>query len=70
MRAGTPAPGGTAVSRRPLLLAAVLAASFPVLTWAQTESDFYATPKTVPEFWRATQFEIRTGNYERAALSR
>jgi hypothetical protein len=55
------------VSRRPLLLAAVLAASFPILTSAQTESDFYATPKTVPEFWRATQFEIRTGNYERAA---
>ena len=55
------------MSRRPLILAAVLAASFPILTSAQTESDFYATPKTVPEFWRATQFEIRTGNYERAA---
>jgi CheY-like chemotaxis protein len=55
------------VSRRPLILAAVLAASFPVLTSAQTESDFYAQPKTVPEFWRAAQFEIRTGNYERAA---
>ncbi|HKA08174.1 MAG TPA: hypothetical protein VKD71_13025, partial [Gemmataceae bacterium] len=55
------------MSRRPLFFAAVLAASFPILTSAQTESDFYATPKTVPEFWRATQFEIRTGNYERAA---
>ena len=24
-------------------------------------------PKTAPEFWRAAQFEIRTGSYERAA---
>jgi len=55
------------VSRRLLLLAAVLAAAVPPLASGQTESDFYAQPKTVPEFWRAVQFEIRTGNYERAA---
>ncbi|MEZ6142048.1 MAG: hypothetical protein R3B84_15895 [Zavarzinella sp.] len=34
---------------------------------AQSESPFYPTPKTVPEFWSAVQFEIRLGNYERAA---
>ncbi|MBO0698027.1 MAG: hypothetical protein J2P46_06520 [Zavarzinella sp.] len=55
------------MSRRLPFLAAVLAAAFPLLASGQTESEFYAQPKTVPEFWRATQFEIRTGNYERAA---
>ena len=55
------------MSRRPLLLVAVLTASFPLLVSGQTESDYYAVPKTVPEFWRATQFEIRTGNFERAS---
>jgi CheY-like chemotaxis protein len=50
-----------------LFLAAILAASLPLLASGQTESDFYAIPKTAPEFWRATQFEIRTGNFERAA---
>ena len=67
MRAGTPLPGGTAVSRRPLF-ALVLAAAFPALApGQQTESEFYAQPRTAPEFWRAARFEIRTGNYERAA---
>lgn len=55
------------MSRRPILVAAVLAAVFPLVASGQTESDYYATPKTVPEFWRATLFEIRTGNFERAA---
>jgi CheY-like chemotaxis protein len=66
VRASTPESGVSAVSRRPLLLAAILAVSFPVAVSGQTESDFYALPKTVPEFWRAVQFEIRTGNFERA----
>ncbi len=34
---------------------------------AQPDADFYLAPKTVPEFWRAARFEIRTGSYERAA---
>jgi CheY-like chemotaxis protein len=54
------------VSRR-LLFALPLVALFPVFASAQTDSEFYTTPKTVPEFWRAAQFEIRTGSYERAA---
>src|SRR3954451_23263982 len=68
VRAGTPPPGGTAVSRRMSALAAALVAAFPLLVSGQPpESEFYAQPKTAPEFWRAAQFEIRTGNYERAA---
>ena len=55
------------MSRRLPYLAAVLAAAFPVLASGQTESDYYAQPKTAPEFWRAALFEIRTGSYERAA---
>ena len=53
----------TAVSRRLPFMAAVLAAAFPVLASGQTESDYYAQPKTAPEFWRAALFEIRTGSY-------
>lgn len=49
------------------LLAAVLALGLPVAAWGQADSEFYATPKTAPEFWRAARFEIRTGSYERAA---
>lgn len=47
--------------------AAVLAVSLPVVGFGQTESEFYATPKTPSDFWRAARFEIRLGNYERAA---
>jgi CheY-like chemotaxis protein len=55
------------VSRRPFF-AAVLTAILPLLaSGQQTESEFYAQPRTAPEFWRAARFEIRTGNYERAA---
>jgi len=54
------------VSRRLLLTVALLGA-FPILASGQPESQFYAAPKTAPEFWRAAQFEIRTGNFERAA---
>jgi len=50
---------------RPLAFA-FLIASIPILATGQ-ESDFYATPKTAPEFWRAAQFELRTGSYERAS---
>lgn len=53
---------------RRLLFALPLAVFYPLLAAGQqTESEFYALPKTVPEFWRAAQFEIRTGSYERAA---
>lgn len=34
---------------------------------AQGDAEFYLAPKTVPEFWRAARFELRTGSYERAA---
>jgi CheY-like chemotaxis protein len=55
------------VARR-FLFALPLAVFYPLLAAGQqTESEFYALPKTVPEFWRAAQFEIRTGSYERAA---
>jgi CheY-like chemotaxis protein len=55
------------VARR-LLFALPLLALYPLLaTGQQTESEFYALPKTAPEFWRAAQFEIRTGSFERAA---
>lgn len=53
--------------RRPLFVVALLATVFPVVASAQTESEFYGTPKTAPEFWRAARFEIRIGNFERAA---
>jgi len=53
---------------RRLFFALPLAVLYPLLAAGQqTESEFYALPKTVPEFWRAAQFEIRTGSYERAA---
>lgn len=53
---------------RRLLFAVPLAILYPLLAAGQqTESEFYALPKTAPEFWRATQFEIRTGSFERAA---
>ncbi|HEX3152068.1 MAG TPA: hypothetical protein VHR66_28600 [Gemmataceae bacterium] len=52
---------------RRLLFVIPLVALLPMLASAQNDSEFYATPKTVPEFWRAAQFEIRTGSYERAA---
>lgn len=52
---------------RRLLFALPLLALYPILAAGQTESEFYALPKTAPEFWRAAQFEIRTGSYERAA---
>jgi CheY-like chemotaxis protein len=55
------------VSRHRVFLAAVLAVSLPALSIGQVDSEFYATPKTAQEFWRATRFEIRIGNYERAA---
>jgi CheY-like chemotaxis protein len=55
------------VSRHRILSVVALALALPLLASGQAESDFYATPKTVPEFWRAARFEIRTGNYERAA---
>jgi CheY-like chemotaxis protein len=54
------------VARR-LLFALPLLTFLPLVASAQTDSEFYTTPKTAPEFWRATQFEIRTGSYERAA---
>ena len=55
------------MSRRPLF-AVVLTAAIPILAAGQqSESEFYAQPRTAPEFWRAARFEIRTGNYERAA---
>ena len=65
---GTPASGGTPVARR-LLFALPLAVLCPLLaSGQQTESEFYATARRrSPEFWRAAQFEIRTGSYERAA---
>jgi CheY-like chemotaxis protein len=46
---------------------ALLAGVFTPFASGQTDSEFYATPKTPPEFWRAARFEIRTGSYERAA---
>ena len=53
---------------RRLIFALPLLAFLPLLaSGQQQESEFYALPKTVPEFWRAAQFEIRTGSYERAA---
>ena len=53
---------------RRLLFALPLIVLCPLLaSGQQTESEFYALPKTAPEFWRAAQFEIRTGSYERAA---
>jgi len=55
------------VSPYRLFATAILAASFPILASGQGESDFYATPKTASEFWRAAQFELRTGSYERAS---
>ncbi len=55
------------MSRRPLIFAALVAAAFPLVAAGQAESEFYATPKTAPEFWRVIRFEIRLGNYERAA---
>ena len=45
----------------------LLLAACPTLVRAQPDSDFYLVPKTVPEFWRAAKFEIRTGGFERAA---
>ena len=54
------------MSNSRLFAAAILVASFSILASGQ-ESDFYATPKTAPDFWRATQFELRTGSYERAS---
>jgi CheY-like chemotaxis protein len=48
-------------------MTAALLGAFPILATGQPESEFYAAPKTAPEFWRAARFEIRTGNYERAA---
>jgi CheY-like chemotaxis protein len=53
------------VSSRAIPLVVALVA--PALSFAQTESQFYATPKTAPEYWRAARFEIRIGNYELAA---
>lgn len=55
------------MSRKHLLPAAILVAALPLLAQAQPESDFYAQPKTVPEYWRAARFELRTGNFERAS---
>jgi CheY-like chemotaxis protein len=55
------------VSRIRLISAVILVAALPLLALGQDESEFYAQPKTVPEFWRAARFEIRTGNFERAA---
>lgn len=55
------------MSRIHFVPAFVLVAAVPFLALAQEESEFYAQPKTVPEFWRAARFEIRTGNFERAA---
>ncbi len=52
---------------RRLLSALPLLALIPLAASGQTDSEFYATPKTVPEFWRAAQFELRTGSFERAA---
>jgi CheY-like chemotaxis protein len=54
------------VARR-LLFAVPLVALLPLLASGQNDSEYYATPKTAPEFWRAAQFEIRTGSFERAA---
>ena len=67
MRAGTPVPGGTSVSRHRLFPVLALTFIIPALSSGQAESDFYASPKTPAEFWRAARFEIRTGSYERAA---
>lgn len=55
------------MSRIHLVPAAFLLVALPFLARGQEESEFYATPKTAPEFWRAARFEIRIGNYERAA---
>jgi hypothetical protein len=55
------------VSGHRVFLAAVLAVSLPALSIGQGDSEFYATPKTAQDFWRAARFEIRIGNYERAA---
>lgn len=52
--------------RRHLTCLALLIVASPA-AWAFEDSEFYLPPKTVPEFWRAARFEIRTGNYERAA---
>ncbi len=41
--------------------------ALPLSAYGQQESDFYSAPKTVPEFWRAARFELRIGNFERAA---
>jgi CheY-like chemotaxis protein len=69
MRAGVPrlAHRSHVVLRHRLLALAVLAAVFPLSASGQNDSEFYATPKTAPEFWRAARFELRTGSYERAA---
>lgn len=51
--------------RRHIFGLALLAFALPMVA-AEPDSDFYLTPKTTPEFWRAARFEINTGNYERA----
>ncbi|WP_020468524.1 response regulator transcription factor [Zavarzinella formosa] len=55
------------MSCRIALTSLLLLASCPLVGLAQPDSDFYLVPKTVPEFWRAARFELRTGSYERAA---
>lgn len=52
---------------RKVLPVCLLLFSMPLVVTGQNASDFYLPPKTVPEFWRAARFELRTGNYENAA---
>ena len=60
--------GGYSIGPRYVLQIVPLLALVPLLaSGQQNESEFYALPRTAPEFWRAAQFEIRTGSYERAA---